>query len=78
MIHKGQWAILPARLLEDTVLLRLSPLGVVPQRERRPRTTCDYSFFGINDETTQQAPAEAMQFGRALQRVLQQTHRANP
>ena len=78
MINRGQWTILPARLLSDTIQLRLSPLGVVPQRDRRPRTICDYSFFGINDETLAQAPADAMQFGRALQRILQRIHRANP
>lgn len=31
MINKGQRAMLPARLPEGTLLLRLSPLGVVPQ-----------------------------------------------
>jgi hypothetical protein len=31
MIHKGQWILLPARLLLNTRNLRLSPLGVVPQ-----------------------------------------------
>jgi hypothetical protein len=31
MIHKGQWVLLPARLVMDGKNLRLSPLGVVPQ-----------------------------------------------
>jgi hypothetical protein len=34
MIHKGQWVLLPARLVLDEKNLRLSPLGVVPQRDR--------------------------------------------
>ncbi|CAB9501094.1 unknown protein [Seminavis robusta] len=58
--------------------LRLSPLGVVPQRERRPRTICDYTFFGVNEETEETAPMEAMQFGKALHRIMTKVHQANP
>jgi hypothetical protein len=39
MIRKGQWTLLPARLVLNELQLRLSPLGVVPQRDRRPRTS---------------------------------------
>jgi hypothetical protein len=31
----------------------------------------DYTYFGLNQETVPLAPAESMQFGRALNRVLQ-------
>jgi hypothetical protein len=41
MIRKGQWTLLPARLVINDLQLRLSPLGVVPQRDRRPRTISD-------------------------------------
>ena len=78
MIKKGHWTVLPARLLLDQPDLRLSPLGVVPQRDRRPRTISDYSYFGVNEDTVPLAPQEAMQFGRALQRILQRLHDANP
>jgi hypothetical protein len=78
MIRKGQWTLLPARLVLNDLQLQLSPLGVVPQRDRRPRTISDYSFFGINHETLALSPGECMQFGRALQRVLQHLKSANP
>ena len=78
MIQKGHWVLLPAHLLIDHPDLRLSPLGVIPQRDRRPRTISDYSYFGLNQETLQLAPPDAMQFGRALQRLLRQIHSANP
>ena len=58
--------------------LRVSPLGVVPQRDRRPRLIVDYSFSGVNEETVPLAPREAMQFGRALQRVLTTIVKADP
>ena len=48
----------------------MSPLGVVPQRDRRPRLIVDYTYSGVNEDTLQWAPREAMQFGRALQRVV--------
>ena len=43
---------------------------MVPQRDCRPRLIVDYNFLDVNAETILLAPAEAMQFGRALQRVL--------
>jgi hypothetical protein len=35
MMQKGQWIPLPYALVKDRPNLRLSPLGVVPQRDRR-------------------------------------------
>ena len=58
--------------------LRLSPLGCVPQHERRPRIICDYSFYNVNQETEHLAPPKAMQFGPALRRVLWYIAWANP
>lgn len=78
MIEKGHWVLLPADLVIDRPELRLSPCGVVPQHDRRPRTISDYSFLGVNDDTAAMAPREAMQFGRALPRILQTIHEANP
>jgi hypothetical protein len=78
MIRKGQWTLLPARLVLDELQLRLSPLGVVPQRDRRPRTISDYTFFGINHETVALSPSECMQFGKALWRILRHVKSANP
>jgi hypothetical protein len=76
-MRKGQWVLLPADLVLHEPTLRLSPLGVVPQRDRRPCTICDYSFFIVNLETIPLAPSEAMQFGRALWRVLSTNHHAD-
>ena len=78
MILKGHWIVLPARLVKDLPGIRLSPLGVVPQRDRRPRTICDYSFSQVNEETAAVAPFDSMQFGRALSRVLHTIAHANP
>jgi hypothetical protein len=46
-------------------------MGVVPQRAQCPRIIVDYSFSGLNNETIRMAPREAMQFGKALKRILQ-------
>jgi hypothetical protein len=78
LIRKGQWVLLPDDLVLHEPNLRLSPLGVVPQRDRRPRTICDYSFFLVNLDTIPLAPAEYMQFGRALWRILTTIHKADP
>ena len=77
-LRKKFWTILPYRLVRNLQDLRLSPLGVVPQRERRPRLIVDLTFNDINADTVPLAPAEAMQFGRALQRLLQRILDADP
>ena len=48
-----------------------------PQRDRHPRIIVDYTFCGINEDTLPSAPAEAMQFGRAFERMLHKIRRAN-
>ena len=78
MISKGQWLVLPASAVMDLPGLRVSPPGVVPQRDRRPRWICDYSWWGVNDDTLPLAPMEAMQFGHALDRILREILLANP
>jgi hypothetical protein len=58
--------------------LRLTPLGVVPQWDRCPRTICNYSFFLINKYTVELCPKESMQFERALLQILQKIVRSDP
>jgi hypothetical protein len=36
MFEKGQWIALPFDQVKDLPNLRISPIGVVPQRDRRP------------------------------------------
>jgi hypothetical protein len=78
MIKKGQWTVFPARLVRHMHKLRISPIGVVYQRDRRPRTIVDYSFCDVNEYTAPWAPYEAMQFGRALHRILRRILEAHP
>ena len=77
MVAAGHWLVLPAT---EEVLrlkgLRLSPIGVVPQRERRPRTIVDYSYSGVNQDTVRLAPP-SMQFGRAFERFVTTLHQAD-
>ena len=76
---KSFWTVLPLEILLTHVKnLRLSPLGCVPQRDRRPRLINDLTFYGINDHTIRLAPLTAMQFGHALDRILQRIRDADP
>jgi hypothetical protein len=45
---------------------------------RRPRTIVDYTFSKVSSETLHLTPAEAIQFGRALLRILQGIFDADP
>ena len=76
--RKGYWTLLPYELVKDIPELRISPIGVVPQRERRPRVIVDYSYYGVNRDTVKLAPQESMQFGKALNRMIQGLAAANP
>ena len=81
---KGFWLVLPYRMVQllqslgHLLGLRVSPMGVVPQRNRRPRLIVDLSFYDVNRDTLNFAPKEAMQFGRTLERILYQIRHANP
>ena len=70
MRTKGMFIVLPYSYLRHHPELRISPLGCVPQRDRRPRIINDYTFSEVNQSTIKMAPPEAMQWGRALNRVL--------
>ena len=60
MVEKGQWLVLPYKAARHLPHLRLSPVGVVPQHNRRPRTIVDYSFHNVNRETVPLMAPEAM------------------
>jgi hypothetical protein len=70
MIQKGQWTILPYSAVKEFINLRVSPPGVIPQHDRRPRWIVDYSFYGINEETVPLYAEGSMQFGHAIDRIL--------
>jgi hypothetical protein len=78
MINKGQWVVLPFHSTKHLPGLRLSPPGVIPQRGRRPRWICDYTFHGVNQDTLPLAPMESMQFGHALDRYLREILLSDP
>ena len=78
MVDRATWIVLPYAQLRHLPNLRISPMGVVPQNERRPRPIVDYSFSGVNRDTILLAPREAMQFGRALERLITQVVHSNP
>lgn len=78
MVDKGTWLVLPYSSLRHLRTLRISPMGVIPQHERRPRPIVDYSFSAVNRDTAPLSPSEAMQFGRALERIITQIVHSNP
>ena len=66
MADKGQWLVLPYAAARTLPRFCLSPVGVVPQHNRRPRTIVDYSFSSVNQATVPLMAPKAMQFGRTL------------
>ena len=78
MVHKQFWVVLPVDAVLQLEELQLSPLGVVPQHKRQPRVICDYTYYGVNQDTEPTAPPEAMQFGHALPRILFHLAHSNP
>jgi hypothetical protein len=77
-VDKRLWVVLPYQSVHFMPHLKLSPCGVVPQRERHPRTIIDYTFSGVNAASLPLAPTESMQFGSTLKRIFQRIACANP
>jgi len=78
MVKKGQWLVLPYKDVKNIPNLWLSPLGVVPQHDRCPRTIADYTFSGVNGDTVPLTDHLPLQFGRALLRILKKIVTSNP
>ena len=78
MIQKGQWVILPATMAMELEGPRLSPPGLIPQRDHRPRWICDYTWPGVSLNTLPLTAMGAMQFGHALEKILRKILLANP
>ena len=78
MRGKMQWTVLPISAVQHLPGLRISPPGVVPQRDRRPRWIVDYSFSGVNADTLAIAAVDSMQFGHALDRILREILLSDP
>ena len=74
----GHIFLLPWSQARDLPNLRLSPVGSIPQAGRRDRLIYDYTWSGTNRAVSKQAPAEAMQFGGALHRLLHAIVDADP
>jgi hypothetical protein len=78
MINKGQWVLLPAKAVLHLAGLRLFPFRVVPQHGHHPHWICDYSWWGVNEDTLPLAAIEAMQFSWSLEQILHEILFANP
>jgi hypothetical protein len=52
-IQAGFWVVLPLRQLQALTEqdLRLSPMAVKDEFNRRPRVIIDHTWFGINEHT---------------------------
>jgi hypothetical protein len=57
MVQMGFWIVLPYSAVRHQTQLKLAPLGVVPQRDRRPRPIMDYTFNGVNQHPYRSLPS---------------------
>ena len=78
MCQRRHAMILPFSAVKNITGVEISPPGVVPQRDRRPRTICDLTFSGVNANTAPLTHDDAMQFGNTLLRILFRIYRADP
>ena len=78
MIEKGQWVVLPYLVAKGLPELMLIPPGVKVERDQRPRWIGDYSSFKTNAKTLPIACLSAMQYGRALYRLIHKIVYADP
>ena len=79
MCQRRHTLVLPLSVVKKLKRVRVSPPGVIPQRDRRARTVSDLTdaaspMPGVNETTVPLAPADSMQFGQALRRLLLQIY----
>ena len=56
----------------------LYPVAIIQQVGRRPRLIFDFTWSGLNEATTRDAPEEVMRFGVTLHRIIQRFLMAYP
>ena len=64
-VQKGFWMVLPFSTVRKDPNLRLSPAGLILQRDHWDRLIIDYTWSGVNQATQRLAP-DLMQYGRFL------------
>ena len=75
-VEKDFWIVLPLENVVGLNGLRLSPVGLDPQRDRRDRIVIDYTWSGVNEANRRLSP-DTMQFDHALQRILKCMYNAD-
>ena len=78
MCQRQHTMVLPLSAAKTIKGARVSPPGVIPQRDRRARTISDMTASGVNAATVRLAPTESMQFRQAFRRILLMIYRADP
>ena len=78
MINLEQWVVLPYSVACKLNNLHISLPGVIPQRDRRFRWICNYTWSGINPSSLPLLPLDALQYGRAFDRITRQILLADP
>ena len=78
LCHRGCWVVVPYEAVQFLPNVLISPLGVFPQRYRRPWLIVDYTYSVVNAETVPLVPRKAMQFGSVLQLICSAMVQADP
>ena len=71
MVKAGHWVLLSYSSVQHTTNLQISQVGTVLQQDCKSRCIVDYTFSGVNKATVKLAPPESVQFGKALDRIIQ-------
>ena len=74
----GHWLVLPYSTVLYITELQNSSLGIVSHQVSQNRLIVDYTFCCINKAKVEQAPPESMQFGKALDSIIQKAVGTNP
>jgi hypothetical protein len=77
MVKAGHWIVIPYSAIQHATDIQITPLGILPQQDCRLRPIVDYTFSDVNKAVVKLAPSESMQFGKALDRIIQEVAEAN-
>ena len=78
MLGKGRWVVLMNSVSKEHTELSLIPPEVNEYQDWRPRWIEKYSYSNINSNSLPIVSISAMQYGRALERLIREVVIADP
>ena len=77
LVQAGHIIFPPLDTVSDLPKLSISPVAAIPQVGRRPGLIFDFTWSGLNEDTSREATKEMMRFRGTLRRIIRRILQAD-